>query len=134
MVGSGVGAATRTGVGADGARPTGALRRLGATTTSCGDGAGLSAAGRDAGRAGWALGDSGTGLAWITTSPLGAGMANACGSDSGSPNVNVGMMIAPAAPAVASAAVSARVVLGLMIYPPRAEKTSRGVIGKSSGN
>ena len=50
------------------------------------------------------------------------------------PSVSVGSAIAPAVPAVASAAVSARTMVGLMILPPRAEKTSRGVIGSQSGN
>jgi hypothetical protein len=57
----------------------------------------------------------------MTISSLTAGSAKACGEDFTSANVSVGSTIAPAAPAVASAAVSARVMLGLMIPPPRAD-------------
>jgi len=61
-------------------------------------------------------------------------MANACGGVLASPSVSVGNTIAPAAPVIASAAVSARAMFGLMIHPPLADKTSRGVIGTESGN
>lgn len=49
-----------------------------------------------------------------------------------SPSVSVGSTIAPAAPASASAAVRARAMLSLMIFPPPAERLLRGVIGHES--
>ena len=50
-----------------------------------------------------------------------------------SPNVNVGSEIAPATPVTASAPVSTRTIDRPHDPPPRAEKTSKGVIGSGTG-
>ena len=57
----------------------------------------------------------------ITTSVGGVGMAKTYGGEVASPSVSVGSVIAPATPVIASAPVSTRTKIGLMILPPLAE-------------
>jgi hypothetical protein len=61
--------------------------------------------------------------AMITTLPGDSGMANAYrGEVASTPTVKLGSTIAPAIPVIASAPVSTRTKVGLMILPPLAEK------------